>query len=260
MVMRGNGEGPRWSVGTLAKVTGLTVRTLHHYDELGLLRPSERTPSGHRRYTEGDLRRLYQIRLLRRLGLSLEEVGEALAEAADASRLREVLVGRLEELDDQAWRLAVLREQTRNLLDQLDGPRRPDSAGLLALMGCTGIFDEHLTREQRAVLDERAEDLDADAKRWLDAEWPLVLSKLVGHYRSQDPVDDPGVRETARRLSTVTRMFAGDDPDIVASMARFFREHGYGVLRDVMSGEPLSDLGDGLWDYVGRVYAASDAG
>ncbi|MEV4461974.1 MerR family transcriptional regulator [Microbispora sp. NPDC049633] len=75
--------GRRWSIGELARATGMTVRALHHYDEIGLLTASERTPSGHRRYSERDLRRLYRVRALRALGLSLEEVAAVLAGAAD---------------------------------------------------------------------------------------------------------------------------------------------------------------------------------
>lgn len=62
----------RWKVGELAAETGLTVRTLHHWDELGLLTPSERTGAGYRLYSDADVRRLYRIVALRGLGLSLE--------------------------------------------------------------------------------------------------------------------------------------------------------------------------------------------
>src|SRR5947208_9929352 len=61
-------------VGELARRTGLTVRTLHHYDAIGLLRPSLHTGSGHRLYTAGDVARLQQVLSLRQLGFSLEEV------------------------------------------------------------------------------------------------------------------------------------------------------------------------------------------
>lgn len=56
----------------------MTVRTLHHYDEIGLLRASERTAAGHRRYTAGDLGRLYRVRALRALGMSLVEIKDLL--------------------------------------------------------------------------------------------------------------------------------------------------------------------------------------
>ncbi|MGH2597039.1 MAG: MerR family transcriptional regulator [Actinomycetota bacterium] len=52
-------------IGELAGRAGLTVRTLHHYDQIGLVRASDRTDAGHRRYSEADIRRLYQVVALR---------------------------------------------------------------------------------------------------------------------------------------------------------------------------------------------------
>ena len=66
-----------WKIGELARATGLTVRTLHHYDEIGLLVPSERTQAGYRLYGEQDVRRLYEIRALRDLGIPLGDEGIA---------------------------------------------------------------------------------------------------------------------------------------------------------------------------------------
>jgi MerR family transcriptional regulator, thiopeptide resistance regulator len=65
-------------VGELARQTGLSVRTLHYYDEIGLLSPSQRTGSGHRLYAVGDVVRLQQIKSLQHLGFTLREVRECL--------------------------------------------------------------------------------------------------------------------------------------------------------------------------------------
>ena len=65
-------------IGELARAAGVTVRALHHYDELGLLVPSERTQGGHRLYAAADVERLYRLLALRGIGLPLEEIGHAL--------------------------------------------------------------------------------------------------------------------------------------------------------------------------------------
>jgi MerR family transcriptional regulator, thiopeptide resistance regulator len=72
--------GRTWKVGALAKATGLTVRTLHYYDEIGLLQPSTRLAGGHRLYDADDVARLYRILRLRQLGFPLSQVAEVLAE------------------------------------------------------------------------------------------------------------------------------------------------------------------------------------
>src|SRR6266508_6157268 len=69
-------------VGELATATGLTVRTLHYYEQIGLLVPSSRSDTGHRLYNETDVARLYRICLLRRTGLPLAAIGRALDDPA----------------------------------------------------------------------------------------------------------------------------------------------------------------------------------
>lgn len=92
---------PGRPIGELASATGLTVRTLHHYEQIGLLVASDRSAAGHRRYSDADVERLYRIRLLSTMGLSLAEVGRA--------------------LDDPAWDLhAVVSTHLHDLERRLD--------------------------------------------------------------------------------------------------------------------------------------------
>jgi MerR family transcriptional regulator, thiopeptide resistance regulator len=90
------------TVGQVAQTLGVTVRTLHHYDEIGLVVPSGRSPAGYRLYTEEDLRQLQHVVVYRRLGFPLEEIGELLADGADVAahlrRQRQAVTDRLEEL------------------------------------------------------------------------------------------------------------------------------------------------------------------
>lgn len=91
------------TVGQVAETYGVTVRTLHHYDEVGLLHPSERTHAGYRLYTAGDLQRLSTIVVYRRLDFSLEEIGELLdAEGVDVvehlRRQRDAVMARVTQM------------------------------------------------------------------------------------------------------------------------------------------------------------------
>ncbi|MGN9792022.1 MerR family transcriptional regulator [Streptomyces sp. OZ13] len=96
-----------YSVGQVARFAGVTVRALHHYDEIGLLRPSGRSGSGHRRYDDADLDRLQQILFYRELGFPLEEVA-ALLDDPDADpqahlrRQHELLSARITRLKEMA--------------------------------------------------------------------------------------------------------------------------------------------------------------
>ncbi|MFI2202978.1 MerR family transcriptional regulator [Streptomyces sp. NPDC020192] len=96
-----------YSVGQVAGFAGITVRTLHHYDEIGLLVPGERTHAGHRRYTEADLDRLQQILFYRELGFPLDEVAALLDDptvdpSAHLRRQHDLLTARIEKLQKMA--------------------------------------------------------------------------------------------------------------------------------------------------------------
>ncbi|WP_042415648.1 MerR family transcriptional regulator [Streptacidiphilus anmyonensis] len=94
-----------YSVGQVARFAKVTVRTLHHYDEIKLLSPSDRTPSGYRRYDDADLDRLQQILFYRELGFSLDDIA-AILDDSDVSpsehlrRQRSLLLGRIERLQE----------------------------------------------------------------------------------------------------------------------------------------------------------------
>jgi DNA-binding transcriptional MerR regulator len=99
-----------YSVGQVSGFAGVTVRTLHHYDEIGLLVPGERTHAGHRRYNDADLDRLQQILFYRELGFPLDEVAALLDDQATGKadprehlrRQHELLTARIEKLQKMA--------------------------------------------------------------------------------------------------------------------------------------------------------------
>ncbi|MGP4016668.1 MerR family transcriptional regulator [Saccharopolyspora sp. 5N708] len=100
-----------YSVGAAARLAGVTVRTLHHYDEIGLLVPSGRTAAGYRSYSDADLDRLRRILFYRELDLSLDDIASILAEGdarAHLKRQHELLRTRIERL--QRMLAAVARE------------------------------------------------------------------------------------------------------------------------------------------------------
>src|SRR4051812_47936512 len=141
-------------IGELARVAGVTVRTLHHYDELGLLTPSERTEGGHRLYTAQDVERLYRLLALRSLGLPLEEIrplleGDGVAATVTHHRAR---------VDQQIAALTALRDRLERLLD---GGEHSTQRVLDALEAMS-MFEKYYTR--KAVEDEW-QDLYAQVRR-----------------------------------------------------------------------------------------------
>ena len=129
----------RWRVGELARATGLTVRALHHYDEVGLLVPSERTSAGHRLYDGEDVRRLYRILALRRLGLSLEEIGSLLDR--DGVSLRETVRRHLEQVEHELALKQGLRDRLRALLAALERSVEPPVEEFIDAIGEMSVIE-----------------------------------------------------------------------------------------------------------------------
>ena len=143
-----------WRIGQLARETGLTVRTLHHYDQLGLLSPLSRTPGGHRCYTSDDVRRLHHIVALRSLGISLEEIGTLLdGEPDPASLLRR----QLDVVEEHIRTATSLRARLLDVLGSLGRNAEPSAGQLLQLIEETIAMNEPMTPQQFAELKEERE-------------------------------------------------------------------------------------------------------
>jgi DNA-binding transcriptional MerR regulator len=129
------------TVGRLAELAGVTVRTLHHYDEIGLVRPSARTPAGYRDYSAGDVERLREVLAYRRLGFGLREIADLVSDpsagaAGHLRRLRNLLLEQRDRTDamvaaidrELEARAKGVRMTPREQLEMF-GPRLYDAIG-----------------------------------------------------------------------------------------------------------------------------------
>ena len=134
---------PRWRIGQVSTRTGLTVRTLRHYEELGLLRPSERLVSGHRVYGNEDLQRLYRISLLRQLGLPLSDIARELDDSSHD--LTDAINRHIEEVDQRLAALGRHRERMITVRDSL-AKGSPSDEELLDTLHDLAQIDHGLTQ------------------------------------------------------------------------------------------------------------------
>lgn len=164
----------RWTVGQLADLTGVTVRTLHHYDAIGLLTPSDRSPSDYRLYDADDLERLQQIVLYRRLEMPLEQIATLLAGPDDAAehlrRQRRALEARRDELDELVAAVDRALERTVN--------HRPATAAETAEIFGDGFRDEYQAEaEDRWGQTDAWRQSAARTKRYTKDDWLEVKAE-----------------------------------------------------------------------------------
>jgi DNA-binding transcriptional MerR regulator len=166
---------PAWKVGALARATGLTIRALHYYEEIGLLVPSGRSAAGHRLYDTADVARLYRISLLRRLGFPLDQVMSVLDDpqwelAAAVSR-------HLEETRHRAASAARLSAQLAGMAAELARQDIPSAEQLFSTLEEMTMLDAtiHSTASMLAYDDTAA------AQEYLVRVFGLTAAPTAGH-------------------------------------------------------------------------------
>lgn len=138
-------------IGALSKQTGLTVRTLHHYDALGLLGPSHRSESGYRLYTDADVIRLHRIQALKQMGCSLAEIKQVL----DGSHCsgRDMIDRQVTMLREQQRQLAALLDRLERLQRKMDQGGHAVVSDWLAVLEMMMMQEKHLTPREIASLE-----------------------------------------------------------------------------------------------------------
>lgn len=159
-----------WKVGELAKRTGLTVRTLHHYDEIGLLSPSQRSEAGYRLYTDSDIACLQQIVSLRQLRFSLEEIRDCLGRSDFSPR--RVLGLHISRLEEQIEVQRRLRDRLERIAEHLRSAEEVSAEEFIQTIEEITMFEKYYTPEQLEYLEERKERVGEERIREVQAEWP----------------------------------------------------------------------------------------
>ena len=226
------------TVGQLAKAAGVSVRTLHHYDEIGLLTPSGRTDAGYRLYAEADVERLQQIRSLQALGFSLDRIHEVLS--GRQHNLMEVLEWHLAAVDEEIGKLQRVRSRLSDIAATLQNRNVPSTA-LLDLMKEMTNVEKYYTPEQLETLAQRRAEHGEEAIRGFEQQWADLIARVQAAKDAGVDPASPEVLDMAREWSGLVQAFTGGDPGIQRAVQRVWDEEsevqGYdtGNMRDLMT-------------------------
>jgi DNA-binding transcriptional MerR regulator len=220
------GGAQRWKVGELADATGLTVRTLHYWGELGLVVPSTRTTSGHRLYGAEDVERVYQVVALRELGLSLDAIGGVLDEGGP--ELGGVLEAHVTQVRAQLDALRTLESTLSVLVARVRRTGSPAPSDLLGLIDevskMNEKFNEYFTNEQLATLSRRREQLGENHIAEVESEWPTLIAKVQAEKDAGTDPGAPRVQALAARWMELLEEFDGGDPAIREANGRMLTD------------------------------------
>jgi len=168
-----------FTVGELSRLTGVTVRALHHYDEIGLVRPSQRTAAGYRLYDEPDVLRLQQVLVLRELGVPLDQIAAVIDAATDRAAL---LRSHRAALADKRTRLDAMLSAVDAALAVLERGTQMTSEDFKAMFdGFNPADHEDEARERWGNTDAYKESARR-TRQYGKAEWQAIRDESEAIY------------------------------------------------------------------------------
>ena len=209
-----------FKVREFAEKAGVTVRTLHHYDRLGLLKPSGRNEAGYRLYSGRDFARLQQIVTLKFIGLSLKEIKALLDDSdldlAAALRLQKQL------LQEKRWQVGMAIQAIEEA-EQSMSVQSTQSPDLSALKKIIEVMErqnnmewtkKYYSPEAQAKIAERAAAFTPEMQAEVTRKWNQLFSDIENAMREGEDPSSAKARELARRWTELLKGFTGGDPAV----------------------------------------------
>lgn len=244
------------TVGEVAQQAGISVRTLHHYDEIGLLNPSARSEAGYRLYDGSDVARLQQILLYRELGLPLEEISRVMSDPG---------FDRVAALREQRARLEARAEHVMKMIDAVDDAIEAHEKGRTMstdeMLGVFGDFDpkeyEQEARERWGQTDAYKESARRTAQ-YTRADWQRLADEAHEIYQAFMELKETGIApdsEEAMAVAERHRSHIGDwfydcTPEIHVGLGEMY-------VQDPRFTENIDKHGDGLAAYMSQAILAN---
>lgn len=201
-------------VGELARRAGVTVRTLHHYDSLGLLRPSGRSEGGYRLYGRADVARLHGIQTLRQLGVPLAEVARLLD--GGAGSLEAALARQIDALDQQIAAARALRDRLGLMRMVLADGRQPALDDWLASLSMMRTYEQYFS----------AAELGLAFSRWkpFEAEWPPLVQSIRAAMDRRVPPDAVEIQPLALQWIDLAMRWMDGNVEFLGRWGTMLRE------------------------------------
>lgn len=233
-------------VGDLAKQTGVSVRTLHYYEEIGLLSPSGRTETGYRLYANNDIIRLQQIVSLRQIGFSLEEIRGCLEQRNfSLEQIIQLHVARLKEQIDLSHRLL---NRLESISSSLQSAESVSVENLIQTIEAICMFEKYYTPEQLETIKQRRELLGEERIQQSQTDWQELIEQVRTEMKNgTDPADEL-VQVLARRWLELVQEFTGGNAEIARSLNNMYQQEEVEVAS-------RGALDSAVSEYIGRAIA-----
>ncbi len=210
-------------IGELAKRSGLSIRTLHHYDEFGLLMPSGHTDAGYRLYSVQDVKQLQHILSLKQLGFSLKKIAEILH--SETLSLSQTINEQIQYVEKSILSRSALLKQLNCLKDKFSSGENIAIDDFLETMEMMKMYEKYFDEEQLAKLAKVREELGAEKLKALGQKsWPELIAKVKKAMDNQLAVDSKEVQTLVKQWMELANQFTGGDSQVAESVSKMYQQ------------------------------------
>jgi len=216
-----------YRIREFAALAGVTVRALHHYDRLGLLRPSGRSAGGYRLYRDADLARLEQIVVLKFLGMPLAEIGRVLARR---SPLADALRRQQQVLAEKRWQIDVAIHVIARAEESLASSGAPewelfkDIVREIEMQNNTEWSKKYYSDEAKAAIDQRRRQWTPELQAQVSRDWTTLYADVAAAMQEGEDPGGPRAQALAARWRTLVEGFTGGDPEVQKGLNRMWAD------------------------------------
>ena len=223
-----NDQAGWYQASEFAELTGVTVRALHHYDRLGLLRPARRTRAGYRLYGGRDVARLEQIIALKFIGLPLKEIKAVLdrnaLDLATTLRLQREIISRKRVHLDRAIAAIERAERMIGARGEADLDAFKQIIEVINMENDMNWMMQYYSEEARQKIAERAKDWTPEKQAKAEADWAALFKDIDAAIADGVDPASPRAQQLATRWDEMIRGFTGGDPEIAAGLNRLYAD------------------------------------
>jgi DNA-binding transcriptional MerR regulator len=211
-----------------ARLTGVTVRALHHYDRLGLLKPSRYSPSGYRLYRESDVARLEQIVALKFIGFSLKQIKDILKNAGGDLSL--TLRRQREAIEEKRKRLqqAVKAIQRAEYVIAVKGqPGWELFTKIIEVINMQNNMDwtkKYYSEEAQQAIERRAATIAPEVIEQAQNDWATLIKEVEAAVAANEDPSSNKAQALAARWSELIKGFTGGNPEIQKGLNQMYAD------------------------------------
>jgi DNA-binding transcriptional MerR regulator len=217
-----------YQASEFSELTGVTVRALHHYDRLGLLRPARRTRAGYRLYSERDVARLEQIVALKFIGFSLNEIKAILdrngLELPAMLRMQREIISRKRRHLDSAIAAIARAERAVRERGEADLETFKQIIEVMNMDNNTNWMMQYYSEEARRKIEERGKDWTPEKQAQAEADWAALFKDIDAAMKEGVDPSSERAQQLAARWDDLIRGFTGGDPEVAAGLQRLYAD------------------------------------